>query len=164
MQGTDLFFYNKVAGWVLFTFLLVFGLNELSHVVYHAAKPAKPGMTVEVAASSAKSGLHRPLPSPRSCRCWPGPTSRRAGGHQALPGLPRFNQGRAQQGWPQSVGRGRPSDRRHAGFPYSDALKAKSDDKWTYENLNHFIHKPKDFAPGTKMGFAGIKEDRSAPT
>lgn len=51
----------------------------------------------------------------------------------------------------------------HGGFSYSDALKGKSGDKWTYENLNHFLTNPKDFAPGTKMTFAGLKspQDRA---
>jgi len=50
------------------------------------------------------------------------------------------------------------------GFSYSDALQGLSDQAWTYENLNAFIAKPKDFAPGTKMSFAGLKgvEDRAA--
>jgi cytochrome c len=48
-------------------------------------------------------------------------------------------------------------------FGYSDALHGKSGDTWTYENLNAFLTKPKDFAPGTKMTFAGLKkpEDRA---
>ena len=49
------------------------------------------------------------------------------------------------------------------GFGYSDALKGKAGDTWTYDSLNAFIEKPKDFAPGTKMTFAGLKktEDRA---
>ncbi len=51
----------------------------------------------------------------------------------------------------------------HGDFGYSDALAGKSGDTWTYENLNHFLASPKDFAPGTKMSFAGLKkpEDRA---
>ncbi len=46
------------------------------------------------------------------------------------------------------------------GFPYSKALnkKAKSGMKWTIENLNEFLYKPRSFAPGTKMSFAGFKK------
>ena len=49
------------------------------------------------------------------------------------------------------------------GYGYSDALQGKASDAWTYDSLNAFIKKPKDFAPGTKMTFAGIKkmEDRA---
>ncbi|EKV30370.1 Cytochrome cy [Caenispirillum salinarum AK4] len=51
----------------------------------------------------------------------------------------------------------------HEGFRYSDAL-AGMDGQWTYENLNAWLENPKDFAPGNKMTFAGLKseEDRAA--
>ncbi|MDA0675952.1 MAG: cytochrome c family protein, partial [Proteobacteria bacterium] len=42
------------------------------------------------------------------------------------------------------------------GFNYSPALTRK-DGEWTYENLDQFLASPKDFAPGTRMTFAGIK-------
>ena len=45
-----------------------------------------------------------------------------------------------------------------AGYSYSDALKAKSGEAWSYENLDAFLTKPKDWAPGTKMSFAGLKK------
>lgn len=49
------------------------------------------------------------------------------------------------------------------GFAYSDALKEKAGDAWSYENLSAFLLMPKDWAPGTKMAFAGLKkiEDRA---
>lgn len=46
-----------------------------------------------------------------------------------------------------------------AGFAYSEALKSKKE-KWTYENLNKFLHKPREFAFGTKMTFIGISNDQ----
>jgi cytochrome c len=47
-----------------------------------------------------------------------------------------------------------------AGFSYSDALMAlhNKGEKWTYENLDKFLTSPKAFAPGTAMGFLGIKK------
>lgn len=45
-----------------------------------------------------------------------------------------------------------------AGYAYSDALQGKSEETWTYDNLDVFLTKPKDWAPGTKMSFAGISK------
>lgn len=48
------------------------------------------------------------------------------------------------------------------GFSYSDAMIAHGG-AWTPEELEAFLHKPKDYMPGTKMSFAGLKdvEDRA---
>ena len=49
-------------------------------------------------------------------------------------------------------------------YPYSDALKAKSGESWTFENLDHFLELPREFAKGTKMTFGGLRspEERAA--
>ncbi len=48
------------------------------------------------------------------------------------------------------------------GYGYSEAL-ASLDGPWDHEALNGFLEDPKGWAPGTKMGFAGLKkaEDRA---
>ena len=45
----------------------------------------------------------------------------------------------------------------HDGYSYSAALSAV-DGEWSYEALDAFLTKPKAFAPGTKMTFAGLKK------
>ena len=51
------------------------------------------------------------------------------------------------------IGRKRAS----TSFAYSDAMKTKGG-AWDMESINQFITKPKDFVPGTKMAFAGLKK------
>ncbi|MBI1170850.1 c-type cytochrome [bacterium] len=41
------------------------------------------------------------------------------------------------------------------GFVYSDAMASKHD-PWTPEEIFTFIKAPKEYVPGTKMGFAGL--------
>ncbi len=43
-----------------------------------------------------------------------------------------------------------------AGFSYSDAL-ASITAPWGYNELNEFLANPKDYAPGTKMSYGGMK-------
>ncbi len=47
----------------------------------------------------------------------------------------------------------------HEGFKYSKAIEAMAATNWTYENLNAFLLKPRDYANGTKMSFAGLSRD-----
>ena len=49
------------------------------------------------------------------------------------------------------------------GFGYSGVLSGMTDTAWSVEELDAFLLKPKDYAPGTTMGFAGLKkiEDRA---
>lgn len=47
------------------------------------------------------------------------------------------------------------------GFKYSDAMMAKHAEgmTWTEENIDAYLTKPKDFVPGNKMTFAGLKKE-----
>jgi cytochrome c len=44
-----------------------------------------------------------------------------------------------------------------AGFAYSEAMKTKGGN-WDVESISTFITKPRDFVPGTKMAFPGLKK------
>ncbi|TCZ66197.1 c-type cytochrome [Roseicella aquatilis] len=48
------------------------------------------------------------------------------------------------------------------GFSYSAALKSKQG-PWTYDDLSNWLAAPSQYAPGTRMAFAGLKnpEDRA---
>lgn len=43
-----------------------------------------------------------------------------------------------------------------AGYAYSEVLVGMSSETWTPENLDAFLTSPRNYAPGTKMAFAGL--------
>lgn len=45
------------------------------------------------------------------------------------------------------------------GFNYSAGMKAKKG-PWTFDELNEWLHQPSAYVPGTRMAFAGIKNDQ----
>jgi cytochrome c len=45
------------------------------------------------------------------------------------------------------------------GFNYSTGMKAKTG-PWTFDELNEWLHQPSAYVPGTRMAFAGIKNDQ----
>ncbi|MBX2834197.1 MAG: c-type cytochrome [Micavibrio sp.] len=74
-----------------------------------------------------------------------------------------FDQGGPQKVGPNLYGLVGHKQGSVAGFDYSPAI-AGLGGTWTYAELNKFMYKPKDYAPGTKMNYNGVKkpEQRAA--
>lgn len=70
-----------------------------------------------------------------------------------------FNQGGADGTGPNLFGIVGAKFGHKDGYPYSAAFKGK-EGNWDEEELNKYIYKPRDYAPGTKMTFIGIKDDK----
>lgn len=49
-----------------------------------------------------------------------------------------------------------------AGYSFSDAMQKLEEEHkaWTYSNLNAFLNNPQEYAPGTKMTYAGVKNTK----
>ncbi|HXC15467.1 MAG TPA: cytochrome c family protein [Stellaceae bacterium] len=75
-----------------------------------------------------------------------------------------FNKGEPNKIGPNLFGvTGGPIGEDRGGFAFSDALEAHKGQKWDPETLNQWLNNPQQFAPGTKMTFAGFPkaEDRA---
>jgi cytochrome c len=71
----------------------------------------------------------------------------------ARPVIPLTRAGRTRNLWGIVGGARAEAD----GFSFSSALKDMGG-TWSVADLNAFLFKPKQFAPGTKMNFAGFKK------
>lgn len=159
----DGFTLNKIAGAVLGSLLLVMFLKEVTGFIYHADKPAKPGMIVEVADTHGADKKTADAPAKVSIAdllASADATKGEAFAKKKCKSCHTFNEGGKAGTGPNLwniVGRKIAS---FDGFKYSASLSGMAEKDWSYDDLNAFLTKPKAFAPKTKMGFAGIKKDK----
>lgn len=56
---------------------------------------------------------------------------------------------------------GQPVGAHVPGYAYSSALKSRSGEVWSYEELDKWLLKPAAFASGTKMSYAGLADEKN---
>jgi cytochrome c len=159
----DSFEFNKIAGAVLGTALMVFGLQGVAGIIYHAEKPEKPGYIIEVAEAGtggeATGGAEQPAQvSLGSLLASADKAKGQSLAKQCL-ACHDFTKGGPNKTGPNMwdiVGR---APGGQAGFAYSEAMKALASQPWTYEALDAFVKAPKAAVPKTKMVFPGLKKD-----
>ncbi|WP_395685519.1 c-type cytochrome [Aestuariivirga sp.] len=159
----DSFEFNKIAGAVLGTALLVFGLSELSKIVYHTDKPEQQGFAVAVAetegeASEATEEAAAPAESLGKLLASADATKGQAV-FKACAACHDPSKGGANKVGPNLWGIVGRNHGIHEGFSYSEAMAALKDKPWDYEALNAFLISPKTAIPGTKMAYGGLKKE-----
>lgn len=171
----DSFEVSKIVGAFLCAFLVIVGFRVALEIGEHDKAPEKPGYVLATPETAPAAGHSAGGAAPAAAPAAPAPAANafdpKAVADAAASGNAQAGQkifGKcaachsAEPGGPNKVGPnlagvvGRPKAS-HAGFTYSDALKAKGGD-WTLEDLAVFIHNPKGFVAGTKMLFPGIAD------
>jgi cytochrome c len=157
------FEFNKIAGAVLGSALLVFGLSSLAGVIYHSETPEKPGYAIEVAETDTGGGAEAAGGETAKVSIGTLLASADAAKGQAVAkactACHDFTKGGPNKTGPNLWGIVMRKIGTHEGFAYSEAMAAKSSEDWTYEALNDFILSPKTAIPGTKMTYGGLKKD-----
>lgn len=158
MNGFEL---NKIAASILLGGLIAMLSGTISDILYRPHDSGKRGYQVEVAESSNTEQAEDSAAkeAPIDIKALLATANAENGKKVTVKCISCHN---FDKGGPNKVG---PDlwdvvDRNKAsepGFNYSDAMKAKGG-KWDYDSLFHFIHNPKEFLPGTKMTFVGLKK------
>jgi cytochrome c len=154
------FEFNKIAGAVLATGLLVLGLKNFGSELFKTEAPEKPGYAIEVAQAGAAAGATDVKAEPLPVLLAKADVGKGMAGAKACASCHSFEKGGANKVGPHLwdiVGRKMGSA---DGFTYSDSFKAMGDKPWEFDALDAWLKAPKEFIKGTKMAFGGIRNDQ----
>lgn len=153
--------FNTIAGWVLFAGIVALGGSIVAGELMHSERPKVMGYPIAGVQQEGEGGATAEQPievylakaDPAKGqqifnKCMACHNADKGGANQLGPNL-----------W-GILGAGIAEDRN--GFAFSDALK-KVGGTWNWDNLSKWLTSPRDFAPGTKMTFAGLSnpQDRA---
>jgi len=160
--------FNKIAGGVLLTALIVFGLREASTIVFDKHEPEKAGYEIAVEETTEGGGAAAVEVAPDWGTALLLPANIAAGEAVAAKcsACHKLDPSNANGIGPGLYGILGHKPGGHAGFAYSSAMTefGGKNPVWDYDHMYEFLKAPAKYIPGTKMGFVGLKkpEDRVA--
>ncbi|MDE2445320.1 MAG: cytochrome c family protein [Alphaproteobacteria bacterium] len=158
------FEFNKIAGAVLATALLVLGLKNFGSELFRAETPEKPGFAIQVAEVGKTAGDGAaPAAVPLPVLLAKADKDKGMASAKACAACHDFTKGGPNKVGPALYGVVGRKIGSEAGFAYSDGFKAMADKPWNFDELDAWLKAPKEYIKGTKMAFAGISnaQDRA---
>ena len=152
---------NKIIVSIVLTLILVLGINKITDAIYYVEKPKKPSYQVEIENTVAKkttSETNYLDVDDKNIMALFASTNAAEGAKifKKCAACHSIAQGGANKIGPALWGvlgrkAGSVSD-----YKYSKAMLAHGN-AWSFDEMNNFLIKPKDWVKGTKMSFAGLK-------
>lgn len=155
---------NKGIAAVLVVGIVFFLTGLIGDKLVTETVPSKPAIEIKGAAAPAASttaAAPAPLAPIAPLMATADPAAGEAFAKQVCTVCHTFNQGGHPLVGPNLYDIVRAPHDHEAGFNYSDALEKFKGQPWTYEALNRWLFKPSEYAPGTRMTFAGIPNEKT---
>ena len=159
---------NKIIVSIVFAVILVLGINKIADSIFYVKKPEKSAYQVDnitTAASNTTSETSSENSESGNIVALFASTGAADGAKvfKKCAACHSIAEGGANKIGPALWGVLGRTAGSLTNYKYSKAMSAYGK-KWSFEEMNGFLIKPKDWIKGTKMSFAGLKkaEDRAA--
>ena len=159
---------NKIFVSILFAIILVIGINKVTDVIFYVEKPEKSAyqvasITTVASTTSAETGSTNSEEGNIMALFASASAAEGAKVFKKCAACHSIKEGGANKIGPALWGVLGRTAGSVPGYKYSKAMLAYGK-VWSFEEMNGFLTKPKNWIKGTKMSFAGLKnaKDRAA--
>jgi cytochrome c len=146
---------NTIAGWVLFAGIVALGGSLVAGTYFNAHRPETMGYPIAGVAVESEGGEAE---KPIEFYLASADVAKGADVYKKCQACHTVDKGAANGLGPNLYNNMFAKIAHVPGFSYSEALKARGAEEWTWQAMSDWLANPKKFAPGTKMTFAGLSD------
>ena len=147
--------FNTIAGWVLGGGIVLLGATLVAGEMYKSERPDPMGYPIEGVQEEGAGGGEAEQPIAHFLQT--ADAARGEAVFRKCAACHTVNQGGPNGVGPNLYGSMGKAVAHVPSFNYSEALRGHGG-TWDWETMSHWLHSPRQFAPGTKMTFAGLSD------